>query len=707
MDFYCKGLFFKQYPSLKNYKMVMMIMLNVLFWLCQPGFALASDEDSVMLPDIIVKEKKSYFIPYSNTADRMGTAILDTPQSIQVIPTKLLEDQNVNRISEGLRNISGINQTDQSGGRYDFLIIRGFETAPEYINGKRYQRLSPPRDTANIEQIEVLKGPGSVLYGRGEPGGIVNIVTKKPLSDFRAMAQLKTGSHSFWRPSIDLTGPISENGDLLYRVNGAYESRESFRDHVESDRIFFAPAVSWQPTLETKLIFDGEFLEDTFTPDFGVVAVGDSPAPVPLERFYGEPGDEITNKDFRMGARIEHQFSKNLNLNAGFLFSRTEQDGLFTLPWRFLDEDTLMRLPIDQTYDSDMYSVYNDIIGHIKTGQLNHKILFGISYSYENSNQKEFLNLDDAANRTGIDIFNPVYGQTGTPDQLNADRESTGKAFGLYVQDQISIGEKWILSGAVRYDNFRQEIEDTLRSRTTEQEDDQISPRAGIVYKPVENLSFFAGWSRSFEPLLGTLENGDAYDPEIGEQIEGGIKYEFKPGLFATLAVFNIDKENVLTPDSDNPRFRIQTGKERSQGVEFDISGSPMKNWDIIASYAYTDARVVSDNRIAENQRISNVPYNQASLWSMYTFSEGILSGLGIGGGLFYVGERQGDVLDPFTMDSYVTADASMFYAFKNWKLSLSVKNIFDEDYYADGKQRVRVTPGDPLTVFAGIKCIF
>ena len=317
------------------------------------------------------------------------------------------------------------------------------------------------------------------------------------------------------------------------------------------------------------------------------------------------------------------------------------------------------------------------------------------------------MNLDDAVNRTGIDIFNPVYGQTGTPDQLNADRESTGKAFGVYVQDQISIGEKWILSGAVRYDNFRQEIDDTLRSRTTEQEDDQISPRAGIVYKPVENLSFFAGWSRSFEPLLGTLENGDAYDPEIGEQIEGGIKYEFKPGLFATLAVFNIDKENVLTPDSDNPRFSIQTGKERSQGVEFDISGSPMKNWDIIASYAYTDARVVSDNRIAENQRISNVPYNQASLWSMYTFSEGILSGLGIGGGLFYVGERQGDVLDPFTMDSYVTADASMFYAFKNWKLSLSVKNIFDEDYYADGKQRVRVTPGDPLTVFAGIKCIF
>jgi iron complex outermembrane recepter protein len=297
-----------------------------------------------------------------------------------------------------------------------------------------------------------------------------------------------------------------------------------------------------------------------------------------------------------------------------------------------------------------------------------------------------------------LDLFNPVYGQPlGAGDPLKSLQ--TNDALGIYLQDQITLADnlKFLIGG--RFDIRSSKLEDEIAASVTFQQDEAFSPRLGIVYQPIPPISLYASYSRSFQQVTGTTFDNRLFQPERGTQYEIGIKADLTDRLSATLAVYDLTRSNVLTSDPNNSLFSVQTGKQRSRGVELDISGEISPGWNIITGYAYTDARILEDNSFDVGNRLENAPEHSFNFWTTYQIQQGSLRGLGFGLGLFFVGERQGNLGNTFSLPSYLRTDASIFYKRDRFNAAINIKNLFDIDYFATAINQFRVYPGDPFTV--------
>lgn len=292
-----------------------------------------------------------------------------------------------------------------------------------------------------------------------------------------------------------------------------------------------------------------------------------------------------------------------------------------------------------------------------------------------------------------------MYGSPRGAVENRGNSTESGGFVGVYLQDQIALADnlKLVLGG--RYDWANQDSKDLIADTTTSQSDDAFSPRVGIVYQPIQPISLYASYSRSFNPSSGTDANGNLFEPETGTQYEVGIKGDLSNKLSATLALFNLTRSNVLTTDPNNSNFSIQTGKQRSRGIELDISGEILPGWSIAAGYAYIDAHITDDENYAVGNRLVNAPENSFGLFTSYKFQSGNLEGWGLGLGLFYVGEREGDLKNSFTLPSYFRTDASIFYKRDRLRAAVSIKNLFNVEYYESASSDLRVYPGEPLTV--------
>lgn len=661
-------------------------------------------------------EDNNYFVPDTTTATRTDTPILNTPQSIQVIPQEVLEDQQVIRLDEALRNVSGVTFGGTDLGRNLQFSIRGFDEAPILRNSFRQFGADIIPETANLERIEVLKGPASVLYGEIEPGGLINLVTEKPTSTPFYEIQTQFGNRNFISPSIDFSGPLTADGNLLYRLNALYRTSDDIQNvDQDTERFFISPVVTWRIGDRTDLTFELEYLNEERPPSFGIPAIGDEIADIPFDRITNEPDDFSEEEFFSAGYDFEHRFNDNWKLRNAFRF--TKQNALLEVAYPFeIDEETgtVTRFWAAQPQDGESYSLQTSAAGEFATGEIDHELLFGVDLNLAEDNFNDQIRLDDS-NPLELNLFDPVYGIAPRPDfdelPLISDIETETRRLGVFVQDRVSFSDSFFLLVGLRYDTVEQIVTDNLEQTETTQNNDALTPRVGLVYKPIEEISLYASYSQSFAPNSDTTSEGEVLDPEEGEGFEVGVKSELLEGrLFATLAYFNITKQNVASEDPDNAFSFVAVGEQESQGIELDVIGEILPGWNIIASYAYIDAEVAEDNVIeVVGNRLNNAPEHSASLWTTYEIQQSSLQGLGFGVGFNFVGERQGDLENSFQLDSFFLTNAAVFYERNNWRAALNFRNIFDVDYIT-GATPVRERGndrGEPFTVLGSISVEF
>ena len=672
-----------------------------------PGLAeLSQSEDDTIQITVTGEAAEDYYVPEASTATRTDTPLQDVPQSIQVIPQEVLEDAQVVRLEEVTDFVSGVQPVTGYGGlSSNEVFIRGFRQGTSLRNGFRDFSFLSPRDVANIEQVEVLKGPASVLYGAFEPGGVVNTITEQPEFESAYELGMTVGSYSFYRPTVDFTGPLNEDQSLRYRLNLAYENAGSFRDFTDSESIFIAPVLAWDIGPRTRLTTELEYQNYDYTFD-RVFRPGPEFLELPISRFLGEPDfNDATVNAFRGSYTLEHDFSDNWQFRQGFSAILAENDVQEVL-LRPLQADgrTLPRRASRSDETQQNYQLQNEFIGEFQTGSIEHQLLLGLDLS------RTFFGYDFfSAPLDSIDIFNPVYGaEPGTFTSSFAE-EYGNNTLGFYVQDLVELAPslKILLGGRLDWSDifYRDRITDTTNNSFSEV---AFSPRAGIVYQPIDSTSLYFNWSRSFNPqIFGRSRTDEPFEPERGEQFEIGIKQEFLDGrLAATLALFDITKQNVLTSDPADPTFSIQTGEQTSRGVELDVIGEVLPGWNILANYAYVDAFVSEDNTIPEGDQLVGIPEHSASLWTTYELQEGNLQGLGFGLGVVFVGERQGRLPNTdFMLPSYTRFDARVSYQRNNYELGLNIKNLFDIRYYET--QGFFLVPQEPLTVLGTASVTF
>lgn len=683
----------------------------------------ASEEADEPIELVVTGEQDGYRVTESSTATRTDTPLRDIPQSIQVVPRQVLEDQKTVRLIDALRNVSGVFTSNSFGGTVDSFNIRGFDNASILLNGFKERSTggsSSLRDPANIEQVEVLKGPASVLYGNVEPGGVVNVVTKQPLAYPFYSAELSIGSYSFYRGSFDLSGPLTPDKALLYRLNLAYQKNAgSFRDFVNSERVFAAPVFDIKLGDRTNLSINTSYLYDQRTLDRGIVAIGRGIADIPISRFLGEPGDFRRSEEFSIGYRLEHEFNDNLKVRNAFQFLQNNET-VFNTNAAELDEasGTLFRDYFDSTNKYTTYLMQTDLTTKFKTGSVNHQFLVGFDLQ-RNTLEGFFRTPFDAFDISIVDrqtpsinIFNPIY-NVRPPDRSSfiflRDDLTTTDSLGIFLQDQIALTDNVKILVGGRFDTVTQDLEDKLNNSDTSQSSEAFSPRVGIVYQPIQPISLYASYSRSFAPNSGVRVDGSLLEPTRGTQYEAGIRAELNPRLAANLAFYEITKTNIAAIDPNNEAFSIAIGEQRSRGIEFDISGEISPGWNIIASYSYTNAEITEGfDATPIGNKVPNVPHNQASLWTTYEFQNGGFKGLGLGTGLFYVDARQGDLENSYELPSYIRTDAAIYYRQNNWRAAINFQNLFDVGYFETSELgRTTVLPGAPFTVIGSFTIEF
>ena len=622
------------------------------------------------------EDEDDYFVPDASTATRTDTPLRDIPQSIQVVPEQVIEDQQAIQLDEAVRNVSGVFQDNTFGGTAEGFVIRGFSTANGNIlqDGFRFPASTTFRETANLERIEVLKGPASVLYGNVEPGGVINLVTKQPLPEPFYAAELQVGSFGFVRPSLDLSGPLTQERNLLYRLNLVYENADGFRDYDQGiERFFVAPILTWQIGDRTDLTLDFSYLSDERPFDRGIINDADLEIPdVPFDRIYGEPDDVNEVEQFNIGYNLEHRFNDDWKLRHAFRYISADIFNYRAEPLYDTDpEGNLSRNFRSNDSLSENYALQTNLVGKFATGSIDHTLLFGVDLFRDIFDQLQ-SRLPEGETPS-INLFDPVYGVISRPELSELTEKffnfkNTTEYLGIYLQDQVEIADNLKLLLGGRFDLVTQEFRDNADGTTTQQGDEAFTPRVGIVYQPIEPLSLYASYSQSFLPNTATTIDGSFLPPERGTQYEVGVRSELlNQQLTINLAAFNITKTNVATVDPDNLDFSVAAGEVKSQGIELDIAGEILPGWQIIASYAYTDARITEDNELErEGLRLAFSPYNAASLWTTYELQDGNLQGLGFGAGLFFVGART-DGFDPgVELDSYLRTDAAIFYRRNN-----------------------------------------
>ncbi|MBD0389267.1 MAG: TonB-dependent siderophore receptor, partial [Nostoc sp. C3-bin3] len=652
---------------------------------------------------VVTGEQDGYRVPNATTATKTDTPVRDIPGSIQVIPRRILEDQKTTRIQDALENISGVRKRGNYGGSdAGGYIIRGFEQAGNFRNGFPDNDFYSSVDPANIERIEVLKGPASVLFGQAEPGGIVNIVTKQPLSTPYYSAEFNVGNYGFYRPSFDISGPLTDDGSLVYRLNVAYQNSESFRDFNFTERVFVAPVITWNISDRTSLTFDLEYLNNDYLFDRGLPSIGDRPAPIPISRFIGLPESNYNDSSLRLGYRLEHEFSKDWQLRNVFSFvSGKSSSDVYAISGRGLVDNQFARISVgrEEEFTRKTYTLQTELVGKFKTGSIVHQPLIGVELRRNTWEYSGF----DAVEPILLDIFNPNYDLDLPAISDEAYFYTTRRdTLGIYLQDQITLADNLKVLVGGRFDTFQ--IKETELGETIGEESlSAFNPRFGIVYQPIQSISLYASYTQSFQPeaFFGRSATNKPFNfkPTEGSQYEVGIKADLSEGLSATLAAFEITKTNVITVDPNDPDESIQVGEQRSRGIELDIGGEILPGWNLIASYTYTDAITSRDNAIAVGNQLTNVPEHAASLWTTYELQSGDLKGLGFGLGLYYAGDRYADLDNTSVLPSYFRTDSAIYYKQKNWRLGLNFRNLFNETYYETSQSRNIIYPGAPFTV--------
>lgn len=681
------------------------------------GQTLAENEQLAEI--IVVGQRQAY---------RGDIAIKDMPQSIQVLDAALLKTIGATGLDDALEMASGVARQNNFGGLWDAFAVRGFagdENFPSgyLVNGFNGGRgYGGPRDASNIERIEVLKGPNSALFGRGEPGGTVNIVTKKPSFETGGSFSLSAGSYDHYRLEGDVTGAVTDR--IAVRLNGAAEDAGSFRDTLDSKKYTASPSILAELTPDTTLSYEMEYVNQKVPFDRGVVAVNGVLGQIPRSTFLGEPADgPMKVRVLGHQAQLQHDLGQEWHLLVGAGYRDTSFKGYSTEAELASGRQTLDRtngtfLSRQRRYrdfQTDHAVLRAEAGGRVQTGALTHHLIIGTDWDRFTVDHLQLRSRPPAYTagqpigpaNNAINIHNPVYGSQPTPGAFRSEYE-TQKALGVYLQDQIDLTEKLKLRLGGRYDDFEHEIDFRLVNAQTGRTYKKFSPQAGIAYTVTTAVTLYGSYGEGFRPNSGADASRTLFRPEETQSYEVGAKYTSPDGrITGTLALFTMDKSNVLTADPVNSGFSLAIGKARSQGVEFDLSARLPADIQLYLTYAYTDAEVAADMRdpnferpILKGAPLLNVPKNSANLLLTKDFTLGARDSVTIGGGMTYVDERLGETGLDFHLPSYTLVKLlASWRPMDSLELSVDVDNLFDKTYYASSYARLWVAPGTPRTV--------
>lgn len=654
---------------------------------------------------------QGYRATRSASATRTDTSIHETPQSISVVAKDAVEDLGATRLQDALDYAGGVGRANNFGGQgLTTFTVRGFTTGEFYRNGFPINRGYPNMPDANtIERLEVLRGPATMLYGRGDPGGTFNVVSKQPLPERTVTLGSQLNDQGMRRGTLDASGPLDEDGRLAYRLNVVGEGGDTFRDHVDTERYGVTPVLSWQVSDATRLIFEGDFMRNNAPLDRGVTRYAKQIGSASRDSFFGEKDVGKLHNDNNMAQlRFEHLLNDDWTLGGGVQWldgslkgNAVEANGIAA------DGRTLGRNFNYRKLEWTDRDAQLNLTGHFDTAGLQHTLFTGIEYE-DYDYQSIIQRSSGAVGAYPIDLFDPLYGQprpalTRTPTH---DKENL-KTYAAFVQDQVALTDKLKVLAGARFERFEHDYETYVPGgKSWQASDNAVTPRIGVSYDLTETLALYADTARSFKPNTGASRLGGGFAPEKGKSYEMGLKWEaLDQQLSVDAAIYQIEKRNVLTTDPVDSTFSVAAGEVRSRGFDVNVAGNLTPEWRVIGGYAYVDAEVTKDNVLRSGTRLLNIPKNSFSLLNMYEFQDGMLKGLGLGSGLRYVDERAGQTANTgFSMGSYTVVDLLGFYKVNDKvRLNLDLKNLFDRDYEEGAFGNVYAYPGAPRTLQVGI----
>lgn len=665
---------------------------------------------------------------------------LDLPQSVQVIDNEVITQQQAIRLSEVVKNVNGVYVSSARGGAQESFFSRGYDMSANnmFKNGFRFSGGTIP-EVSSLEKIEVLKGSSALLFGNVAPGGILNMVTKAPLFKFGGEVSMQAGSYAFYKPSVDIYGPLSNS--IAYRFTGSYENSESFRDVVKNERYYFNPSVLFKAGAKTEILLQGDYLDYDWTPDFGTGIIGKEIADLPRDLYLGATWSHGNTKQASVSAMVKHDLNANwqMNFNSSFQnYKRTSKGTERIQP----EANGDWSRPLGQNRNTEKILGEQFYIGgKFDTGKIKHQLLTGADYEFATTEAYTYAFSPTTYGSGNIFDFENFDQGSGIPDGTNTKIvETDTNRFGIYAQDLISVSTQFKVLAGLRWSwqESQADTKDVVANTITEapkRNDNAFTPKLGVVFQPGKKTSLFASYASSFTPNNGNTVDGDPLEASIIDQFEVGVKKEFWDGLLSTnVTLYQIVNSNFAqtaefnadgTPNTDS-NIKELSGKTLSKGVEIDIIAEPADGLKVIAGYSYNDMRYKETSGLngsfIEGDRLVRTPANTANLSFFYTVSSGKLRGISFGAIGNYIGDRKGGwnnqlVIDPTTgattindreipIDGYTTIDISAGYEWRNFSLLCKLSNIANTLNYTV-HENYSVNPIAPRQVLASLKYKF
>ncbi|MBR1218383.1 TonB-dependent siderophore receptor [Bradyrhizobium sp. U87765 SZCCT0131] len=639
----------------------------------------------------------------SASGTKTDTPILETPQAIAVVTQDQIRAQQAQSLNQALRYTPGIlTELYGAASTTNDVKVRVF-LAPRYLDGLKLP-VDPiltfaqaHMDPWGLERIEVLKGPSSGLYGETSPGGLLNMVSKRPTAFAQNQIELQTGSYGRAQAAFDLSGPLDKNGELLYRLTGLGRLSDSVIDYNHEQHGFIAPSFTWRPDNDTSFTFLSNFTRDRndgqpqqYVPAYGTLYPNIN-GRIPYSRNFGEPSFDRSAADQNLvGYVFEHRFNEVFQFRQNLRYSEVTSDVTsFRNEFAAPDMTVTARSANQINARSRSFAIDNQMQADFATGPLQHKLLAGVDYVTADS----FAYYAFGA-APPLNIYAPVYG-IGIPSLSSLTpvikQNSNQDQLGFYLQDQIKV-DRFVFTLTGRHDHWQADTTNQLNLTALRQSADAWTGRAGVSYVFDSGVAPYVSYSTSFEPVVGlsrTDQFGNVFKPTTGQGGEVGIKFQ-PPGTKAlfTVAAFDITQQNVATADPSNPFFNIQTGEVRVKGFELDARASLSRELDVIAGFTHLQPIVTQSTTGNIGRDVVNIPRDYASLWGLYTFRSGPAAGLGLGAGVRYIGQSYADPFNAVVVPSYGLVDALVSYDFsylrhdlRGLKLQVNASNLFNKYY--------------------------
>ncbi|MBS0029223.1 TonB-dependent siderophore receptor [Chitinophaga sp. 22321] len=689
----------------------------------------ALEATSSQLNEIVVDGTKTRTINKRPVSiGKLPIPAMDLPQGVAIIGHEALENQQVQRMSDVVKDVNGVYMASTRAGTQESFNARGygFSSSNMFKNGARVNSGVMP-EMSSLERVEILKGSAAILYGNVSPGAVMNMVTKQPKFNFGGEVNLRAGSYGLLKPGFDVYGPLTSK--VAYRVNGTFETADSYRDKVHSKRYYINPSLLFKLSDRTELLVQADYLKHDFTPDFGIGSIDNTQiADVPRNSFFGTPWQYAHTQQTTSSANIKHKLNDNWTLNGMISYQKYNRD-YYAVERIQADKNGKWGRPLNRAYnDEEYYLAQVDLNGKFKTGSMEHTVLAGVdgdryyttAYSYNQPTAYDTINILDPS------LYTP---RTDIPAASRIKSVTTPvNRFGAYVQDLVRITPKLNLLAGVRFSYLQNESPVTLdyktgaTTKTNAKYDHAFSPRVGLVYKPTANMAVFASYANSFTPNSGIDIDSNVLKPSVIDQFEVGVKNDFLKGLLSVnVTAYRIKNNNYAQTapfDKDgkpnnNTNLKALIGETLSQGVELDIAGHPLPGLDVIAGYSYNNITIENvpggTGSSIEGERLVGNPNHTANASLFYTIQKSAVKGLKFGVGYYYIGQRYSGWNNTvgqsqkysrlISVPGFSTLDLSAGYNFKRFGVIAKVSNITNTyNYYVHENYSINPIPPTQFT---------